>query len=61
MDRDTDQQLDVVVAVVVVCVCVQVCVFVCAYMKNPARGDRVEKHHLEGKDVRRTLHARRER
>ena len=28
--------------------------------KNPARGDKVEKHHPEGKNVRRTLSIQRE-
>ena len=27
-----------------------------SYVKNPARGHKVEKHHPEGKNVRRTRH-----
>ena len=30
-------------------------------VKNPARGHKVEKHHPEGKNVRRTLHTKKKR
>ena len=32
-----------------------------ADVKNPARGHKVEKHHPEGRNVRRTLHIKRKR